>query len=126
MGKRLESVSLDGERKRITLTIDGKEISVPDGSPVFDAVKQTGVELPAMCYHYSFAPFGSCGICLVEIEGKGNNVRSCTAKAVDGMVVRTNTDKMIDARKKAVEKWLIIHPLDCPVCDADGNASFRI
>jgi len=115
----------DAAKKMARLTIDGKEITVPDGSPLFNAVKGVGIELPAMCYHYAFSPFGSCGICLVEVAGKSNNVRSCTAKAVDGMVVRTNTDKMIDARKKAVEKWLIIHPLDCPVCDADGKCELQ-
>ncbi len=124
MAKR-EAVSLETEKKMLKLTVDGKDVTVPEGTPVFDAVKKIGVELPAMCYHYAFSPFGSCGICLVEVEGKGNNVRSCTAKAVDGMVVRTQTEKMIEARKKAVEKWLIIHPLDCPVCDADGKCELQ-
>ncbi len=126
MGKKAEAVFIAEEDKKVfKLTVDGKETSVTEGTSVFDAVKKVGVELPAMCYHYSFNPFGSCGICLVEIEGKGNNVRSCTAKVADGMIVRTNTDKMIEARKKAVEKWLIIHPLDCPVCDADGKCELQ-
>ncbi len=126
MGKKTEAVFIAEEDKKIfKLTVDGKETSVTEGTSVFDAVKKVGVDLPAMCYHYSFSPFGSCGICLVEIEGKGNNVRSCTAKSVDGMIVRTNTDKMIAARKSAVEKWLIIHPLDCPVCDADGKCELQ-
>ena len=126
MGKKSETVFLDETEKKIfKLNIDGKDLSVTEGTSVFDAVKKAGVLLPAMCYHYSFSPFGSCGICLVEVEGKGNNVRSCTAKAADGMIVRTQTEKMIEARKKAVEKWLIIHPLDCPVCDADGKCELQ-
>jgi formate dehydrogenase alpha subunit len=122
---KTQVVSLDAEKKMFTVTVDGKQVVVPEGTPVFDAVKKTGVELPAMCYHYAFSPFGSCGICLVEVEGKSNNVRSCTAKVADGMVVRTQTEKMIEARKTAVEKWLIIHPLDCPVCDADGKCELQ-
>jgi len=126
MGKKTETVFLEeSEKKVFKLNVDGQDVAVTEGTSVFDAVKKVGVQLPAMCYHYSFSPFGSCGICLVEIEGKGNNVRSCTAKSADGMVVRTNTDKMVTARKTAVEKWLIIHPLDCPVCDADGKCELQ-
>ncbi len=113
------------EKKKLDLTIDGKKVSIPEGMTVFDAVKQVGVALPAMCYHYAFSPFGSCGICLVEVEGKNNNVRACTAKTTPNMVIKTDTPKMIDARKKAVEKWLTIHPLDCPVCDADGKCELQ-
>lgn len=113
------------EKKMVTVTIDGKEVVVEEGSSLFNAIKDTGVELPAMCYHYSFSPFGSCGLCLVEVEGKKNNVRACTAKSLDGMVVHTETDKMTEARKKAVEKHLTTHPLDCPVCDADGQCELQ-
>lgn len=113
------------KKKMVELTIDGKKTVVEEGSSVFNAIKGVGIELPAMCYHYSFNPFGSCGICLVEVEGKSNNVRSCTAKATDKMVIKTNTEKMIDARKKAVEKHLTTHPLDCPVCDADGKCELQ-
>ncbi len=113
------------ELKMATLTIDGQEVVVEEGSSLFNAVKSIGVKLPAMCYHYSFSPFGSCGICLVEVEGKKNNVRACTAKSLDGMVVHTDTEEMTDARKKAVEKHLLTHPLDCPVCDADGQCELQ-
>ncbi len=111
--------------KMVPITIDGTTIEVEEGSPLFDACKKLGILLPAMCYHYSFSPFGSCGICLVEVEGKSNNVRSCTAKVTPNMVIRTDTPKMIEARKAAVEKWLVIHPLDCPVCDADGKCELQ-
>jgi len=119
------TTSAPSEKGMLTLTIDGKVTTVPSGTTVFDAVKGVGVDLPAMCYHYAFSPFGSCGICLVEVEGKNNNVRACTAKSVDKMVIRTDTDKMVDARKKALEKHLSTHPLDCPVCDADGKCELQ-
>ncbi|MFQ5950437.1 MAG: 2Fe-2S iron-sulfur cluster-binding protein, partial [Nitrospiria bacterium] len=107
-------------KEMVELTIDGTKTVVEKGSSLFNAIKEIGIKLPAMCYHYTFNPFGSCGVCLVEVEGKRNNVRSCTAKAADQMVIRTNTENIIEARKKAVEKHLVTHPLDCPVCDADG------
>jgi len=115
----------DSEKKRVTMTVDGTEIRVEEGSSVYTAIKNMGTVLPAMCYHYSFSPFGSCGLCLVEVEGKKNNVRSCTARAEDGMVVRTDTEKMREARKGAVEKHLVTHPLDCPVCDKDGQCELQ-
>ncbi|MCG3112796.1 MAG: molybdopterin-dependent oxidoreductase [Candidatus Manganitrophus sp. SB1] len=112
-------------KKMLDVTIDGKKLSVPEGSLLLDTIRGLGMEIPAMCYHYTFSSFGSCGVCLVEVEGKNNNVRSCTAKITQGMVVKTNTEKIVDARKKAIEKHLIVHPLDCPVCDADGKCELQ-
>jgi formate dehydrogenase alpha subunit len=112
-------------KKMLDVTIDGKKLSVPEGSLLLDTIRGLGMEIPAMCYHYTFSSFGSCGVCLVEVEGKNNNVRSCTAKITNGMVVKTNTEKIIDARKKAIEKHLVVHPLDCPVCDADGKCELQ-
>jgi len=112
-------------KKMLDVTIDGKKISVPEGSLLLDTMRGMGMEIPAMCYHYTFSSFGSCGVCLVEVEGKSNNVRSCTAKITHGMVVKTNTEKIVDARKKAIEKHLVVHPLDCPVCDADGKCELQ-
>lgn len=120
-----QSSAPDAIKKMVELTIDGNIVTAEEGSSLFNAVKWTGVQLPAMCYHYSFSPFGSCGLCLVEVEGKNNNVRACTAKVVEGMVVRTGTEKMVEARKDAVEKHLTTHPLDCPVCDKDGQCELQ-
>ncbi|MFQ5598569.1 MAG: molybdopterin-dependent oxidoreductase [Nitrospiria bacterium] len=115
----------DSEKKMVCLTIDGTETRVEENSSVYDAIKHLGIVLPAMCYHYSFSPFGSCGLCLIEVEGKKNNVRACTARAEEGMVIHTNTEKMEAARKGAVEKHLVTHPLDCPVCDKDGQCELQ-
>jgi len=112
-------------KKVFNLTIDGRALRAPEGTLLLDAMREIGIEVPAMCYHYTFSSFGSCGICLVEVEGKNNNVRACTAKITDHMIVRTQTAKMEDARKKAVEKHLTTHPLDCPVCDADGKCELQ-
>ena len=115
----------DVEAATIELSIDGRTIAAKDGVSLYDVISSTGKIIPAMCYHYTFDPFGSCGMCLVMQEGKKAPVRSCTAKAAAGMVVRTEGDDLFAARKKAVEKHLSVHPLDCPVCDADGHCELQ-
>jgi formate dehydrogenase alpha subunit len=115
----------DVEAASIELTIDGKTVTAKDGVSLYDVISSTGKIVPAMCYHYTFDPFGSCGMCLVMQEGKKAPVRSCTAKATAGMVIRTEGDDLFQARKKAVEKHLSVHPLDCPVCDADGHCELQ-
>jgi formate dehydrogenase alpha subunit len=113
------------EAATIELSIDGKTVSAKDGVSLYDVISSTGKIIPAMCYHYTFDPFGSCGMCLVMQEGKKAPVRSCTAKATAGMIIRTEGDDLHQARKKAVEKHLSVHPLDCPVCDADGHCELQ-
>jgi formate dehydrogenase alpha subunit len=115
----------DVEAATIELTIDGKTVTAKDGVSLYDVISSTGKIIPAMCYHYTFDPFGSCGMCLVMQEGKKAPVRSCTAKATAGMIIRTEGDDLFQARKKAVEKHLSVHPLDCPVCDADGHCELQ-
>ncbi len=117
--------SPDTEAATIQLLIDGRPVSAKDGVSLYDVVSNIGKVVPAMCYHYTFDPFGSCGMCLVMVEGKKAPVRSCTAKATADMVVRTDGDDLFQARKKAVEKHLSVHPLDCPVCDADGHCELQ-
>ncbi len=115
----------DVEAATIELSIDGKSVTAKNGVSLYDVISMTGKIIPAMCYHYTFDPFGSCGMCLVMQEGKKAPVRSCTAKAAAGMVIRTEGDDLFLARKKAVEKHLSVHPLDCPVCDADGHCELQ-
>jgi len=117
--------SPDVEAPAIQLTVDGQQVEAKQGVSLYDVISQTGKIIPAMCYHYTFDPFGSCGMCLVMVEGKKAPVRSCTAKAEAGMVVRCEGEDLFLARKKAVEKHLTIHPLDCPVCDADGHCELQ-
>ena len=117
--------SPDVEALSIELTIDGQPVQAKAGVSLYDVISETGKIIPAMCYHYTFDPFGSCGMCLVMVEGKKAPVRSCTAKAEAGMQVRCEGEDLFLARKKAVEKHLTIHPLDCPVCDADGHCELQ-
>lgn len=115
----------DVEAATIQLSIDGETVTTKEGVSLYDVISRMGKIVPAMCYHYTFDPFGSCGMCLVLQEGKKSPVRSCTAKAAEGMVIRTDGEDLFAARKKAVEKHLSVHPLDCPVCDADGHCELQ-
>ncbi len=115
----------DAEVPTIELTLDGQVVTANEGVSLYDVISSTGNIVPAMCYHYTFDPFGSCGMCLVLQEGKKAPVRSCTAKATSGMVIQTTGEELFLARKKAVEKHLSVHPLDCPVCDADGHCELQ-
>lgn len=115
----------DVEAATIELTLDGEVVQAKEGVSLYDVISSTGKIVPAMCYHYTFDPFGSCGMCLVFQEGKKAPVRSCTAKAAAGMVIQTEGEDLFLARKKAVEKHLSVHPLDCPVCDADGHCELQ-
>src|SRR5947208_2992035 len=117
--------SPDIEAPTIRLTVDGQQVEAKQGVSLYDVISQTGKTIPAMCYHYTFDPFGSCGMCLVMVEGKKAPVRSCTAKAEAGMVVRCEGEDVLLARTNAVEKHLTSHPLDCPDCDADGHCELQ-
>ena len=79
----------DVEAAEIELSIDGKSVMAKSGVSLYDVISSTGKIIPAMCYHYTFDPFGSCGMCLVMQEGKKAPVRSCSAKATAGMIIRT-------------------------------------
>jgi formate dehydrogenase alpha subunit len=126
MGTRdAKEARLLGAGEEIELTINGEKVKATEGRSLYDVLSGMGVIIPAMCYHYTFTPFGSCGMCLVEVEGKKAPVRSCTASVQAGMVVRTETPEMKEAQKKALIKHLSTHPLDCPVCDADGHCELQ-
>src|SRR2546429_10015053 len=109
----------DIEAATVELSIDGRTVTAKDGVSLYDVISQTGKIIPAMCYHYTFDPFGSCGMCLVMVEGKKAPVRSCTAKAEAGKVVRGAGKELFLARKNAVGEELTTPPLDRPRCQAD-------
>lgn len=132
--------------KQVTLTIDGVQVTVPEGTGVADAAKTVGIDIPVFCHHPKLEPVGMCRMCLVEI---GRPVRdratgqfvmengapkiqflpkletACTNKVEEGMVVRTNTTKALDGQKGTVEFLLTSHPLDCPVCDKGGECPLQ-
>ena len=107
--------------KPVTLTIDGKQVTVPEGTTVLQACEQVNSPVPFYCYHPGLSIAGNCRICLVEIEKTPKLQISCYTRVADGMVVHTNTDKALKARQDVLEFLLVNHPLDCPVCDQAGE-----
>jgi NADH-quinone oxidoreductase subunit G len=131
----------------VTLTIDGRQITAPPGALIVDAAKQAGIDIPVFCYHPKLSPVGMCRMCLVEVgtpaidratgevqrDEHGQPVirwfptlqTACTTPVSEGMVVRTQTEQVIRARKDIIEFLLTSHPLDCPVCDKGGECPLQ-
>jgi len=109
----------------ITLTIDGKSVTVPKGTKVVDAAKQVNVDIPVFCYHEKIGPLGCCRMCLVEVEKMPKLMTACTMDVMPDMVVKTTTDKVEKAQKGVLEFTLLNHPLDCPVCDKGGECPLQ-
>jgi len=108
------------------LTINDKEVEVRAGTNLIEAARQLEIEVPHYCYHPGLSIAGQCRLCMVEI---GNNPRpqiACNTQVAEGMVVRTETPKVLEARRSIMEFHLINHPLDCPVCDQAGECWLQI
>ena len=107
------------------LTVDGIEVEVPNGASVLQACEAVGVEIPRFCYHERLSVAGNCRMCLVEIEKAPKPVASCAFPVAEGMVVRTDTAMVRQARRGVMEFLLINHPLDCPICDQGGECDLQ-
>lgn len=116
---------MSSENTTIQLTIDGRTVSVPKGTTVYNAAKQIGIDIPIFCYHDRMPPFGACRMCLVEVEKAPKLQASCTLEAAEGMVVKTQSSPAIAGRKEILELLLINHPLDCPICDRGGECPLQ-
>jgi formate dehydrogenase major subunit len=111
--------------KLVTLTIDGQPVRVPAGTSVMAAAMTMGTKIPRLCATDSLEPFGSCRICLVEIEGRRGTPASCTTPAEEGMVVHTQTQRLADLRRGVMELYISDHPLDCLTCSANGDCELQ-
>ena len=132
--------------KQVTLTIDGKQVTVPEGTLVADAAKMAGIDIPVFCHHPKLEPVGMCRMCLVEIgrpmrdRATGQFVledgapkiqfmpkleTACTNRVEDGMVVLTQSEKATEGQKGTIEFLLTSHPLDCPICDKGGECPLQ-
>ncbi|GIU97331.1 MAG: NADH-quinone oxidoreductase subunit G [Actinomycetota bacterium] len=111
----------------VTLTIDGKEITVPAQTLIIRAAEQLGIEIPRFCDHPFLEPAGACRQCYVEIEGQPKLATSCTVRVAPGMVVRTQETSELarEAQVANLEFLLLNHPLDCPVCDRGGECPLQ-
>nr|WP_047577192.1 formate dehydrogenase subunit alpha [Methylobacterium sp. ZNC0032] len=111
--------------KTVTLTIDGQSVTVPAGTSVMAAAMSLGTKIPKLCATDSLEPFGSCRLCLVEIEGRRGTPASCTTPAEDGMIVRTQSENLSGLRKGVMELYISDHPLDCLTCSANGDCELQ-
>ncbi len=111
--------------REVTLEIDGTEVRVPEGTSVMRAAIDAGVKVPKLCATDSLEPFGSCRLCLVEVEGRKGYPASCTTTVEAGMKVRTQSPKLQQLRKGVMELYISDHPLDCLTCSANGDCELQ-
>ncbi|MBI4669819.1 MAG: (2Fe-2S)-binding protein [Elusimicrobia bacterium] len=107
------------------ITIDGKQISVPEGTAIMQAAEQLGIYIPRYCYHPGLSIAGNCRVCRVEIEKNPKLQIACHTPAAEGMVVYTQSPRAIAERRSVLEFLLADHPLDCPVCDQAGECGLQ-
>jgi NADH-quinone oxidoreductase subunit G len=113
------------ETKMVNLTIEGRPVSVPEGTSILEAAKTAGILIPHYCYHPSLPIPGVCRMCLVEVEKAPKLAPSCATSVAEGQVVHVHTERALEARKGVLEFLLINHPLDCPICDQSGECELQ-
>ncbi|MCE2690854.1 MAG: NADH-quinone oxidoreductase subunit NuoG, partial [Rubrivivax sp.] len=109
----------------IELELDGKKVSVPEGSMVMHAADAAGTYIPHFCYHKKLSIAANCRMCLVDVEKAPKPMPACATPVTNGMIVRTKSDKAVKAQKSVMEFLLINHPLDCPICDQGGECQLQ-
>ena len=109
----------------VTLTIDGTAVSVPEGTSIMRAAMEMGTQIPKLCATDSIEAFGSCRLCLIEIEGRNGTPASCTTPVMDGLVVRTQSERLAQLRRGVMELYISDHPLDCLTCAANGDCELQ-
>src|ERR1700719_4601521 len=113
------------DQKLITLKINDQDVQVSPGTLVIEATRRIGTEVPSFCYYPGLSLQAACRMCLVEVEKMPKLQTACTLVATEGMIVRTNTEQVRNARKYMLEFLLTNHPLDCPVCDKGGECELQ-
>src|SRR5271163_4929855 len=113
------------DSKDIALKIDDRDVTVPPGTLVIEAARRMGIEVPSFCYFPGLSLQAACRMCLVEVEKAPKLQTACTLVAMPGMIVRTSTPQVHEARKAMLEFLLANHPLDCPVCDKGGECELQ-
>ncbi|MEM7568287.1 MAG: formate dehydrogenase subunit alpha [Pseudomonadota bacterium] len=111
--------------EHVTLTIDGQDVSVPAGTSIMRAAAEMGTDIPKLCATDMVNSFGSCRLCLVEIDGRRGTPASCTMPAEEGMVVKTQTERLKKLRRGVMELYISDHPLDCLTCSANGDCELQ-
>ncbi len=113
------------KEKIVNLKIDGFDVSVPEGTSIMRAAAEAGINVPKLCATDNLDPFGSCRLCLVEIEGRRGYPASCTTPVAEGIEVKTETPKLEDLRRGVMELYISDHPLDCLTCATNGDCELQ-
>src|SRR5918911_1304412 len=121
----LHGGSVMADPQLITLTIEGRQVSVPAGTSILEAAKAAGVLVPHYCYHPGLPVAGVCRMCLGEGEKSPKRAPACATAVAQGQVVHVHTPKALEARKGVLEFLLVNHPLDCPICDQSGECELQ-
>ena len=111
--------------KMVTLEIDGQQITVPEGTSIMRAAMELGTKIPKLCATDMLDAFGSCRLCLVEIEGRKGTPASCTTPVAPGIKVKTQTQRLAQLRKGVMELYISDPPLDCLTCAANGDCELQ-
>lgn len=114
-----------GKNTAATLTIDGKQVTVPVGTTILEAAAELGIKIPTLCWLKKVSTTGACRMCVVKVEGVERFMTACNTPVKDGITVVTTSPELESARKKTLELMLVNHPLDCPVCDAGGECDLQ-
>jgi formate dehydrogenase alpha subunit len=115
-----------GEKKSTaTLTIDGRQVTVPAGATILEAAAELGIKIPTLCWLKKVSTTGACRICVVKVEGVERFMTACNTPVKDGITVITSSPELEAARKSTLELMLVNHPLDCPICDAAGECDLQ-
>ncbi|NTV48948.1 MAG: molybdopterin-dependent oxidoreductase [Geobacteraceae bacterium] len=113
------------KKSTATLTINGKQVTVPVGTTILEAAAELGIKIPTLCWLKKVSTTGACRVCVVNVEGVERPMTACNTPVKDGIVVVTSTPELEAIRKKTMELMLVNHPLDCPVCDAAGECDLQ-
>ena len=108
-----------------TLTIDGKQVTVPVGATILEAATELGIRIPTLCWLKKVSTTGACRICVVKVEGVERFMTACNTPVKEGINVTTRSENLTAIRTKIMELMLVNHPLDCPVCDRGGECELQ-
>jgi NADH-quinone oxidoreductase subunit G len=109
----------------VSLTIDGRQVTVPKGTTILEAAKTVGTSVPHYCYHPGMSSPAMCRLCLVQVEGAPKPMPSCVTTVTEGQVVKTESEEALHNRQGVLEFYLVNHPLDCPICDMSGECNLQ-
>ena len=131
MSCNCQSSSLDlgtpasGSSEQVSFSIDGQTITAAAGTTIIRAAAEAGIKIPKLCATEQLNSFGSCRLCLVQVEGRRGYPASCTTPVEAGMKIITQSPKLADIRKGVMELYISDHPLDCLTCTANGNCELQ-